>query len=832
MHNIAENKKIYWVFVTIIFALFLVRIVNIDQDVAPWGVSIYQPADEGPYAYLAINEKIYGTIQPTIMENGEKISMLISNNFITNIVGNGLNIAGFHLFGNNYYALRIPYVLIGLVNLILFWLLLRKVQKIYGKGNSIGVWAELALLLWMVLDFTFFNASRIVEPTSVRLIFVQLTALIFLSKPDNHTTRFLWMGLVITFSCFLVYITNAFLYLAVGLVMLIRIPKNKAKTFWKEMLWFVIGCGIMFVVAEVYYRLVWGTEAVKNAISTVMDFSKNSSAELTVNSEHSIPYTLALLYARVISSNPFFYNLPFLFGSIVLLAPTIRMIRKREDERLCFLLMIVAAFMLQTLVSADTITRKMIVVFPVLVALLYAVLISGESLRSTAVKGKKRIHNYIFSAAIWGFAIFNVMFSVLYRTQMYYWTEYDFDTKAILIVLGLEVIPLGIMTVFGFLASCGNQKTSAFVAKRKVALIAVCWGLMCLSNIAYEYRYYWKNPTFTEKQAMMDLAEQADGQYVLGGGFQLGYTLYNKMKPVVNTGEETMRNAERLKNECLFLDYENDDNELTAYFYSEFYAEAETPAYFIPMHMIQRGYQVFGTRRNMSLYRIANAGEYKQYLMEKMEEAKVVFRKLNDIGDEELNKEQQKEYEQYQAWMYPCHPSFDTAKVKEDNNTPLIANVCGMIRGNLYQPVYGDILGSVFGNIEEPVHGSVYGDIYGDVNAKIDGNVYGKVYGAINVEIGGRYYDQAIDKPGREGGMDTAMLELYNDYSYSIRPIYGVNICSVIGDVEYPIYCNVVNVFGDVKNEIYGNVYGNIYGEVKAAIHGKVYGTVYGAEAE
>jgi hypothetical protein len=134
MSKILKSKKTYWLVLFCIFALFFVRIVNIDQDIAPWGVSMYQPADEGPYAYLAINEKTYGSIRPTIIENNQKIPMLISNNFITNTIGNALNILGFKVFGNNYYALRIPYVLLGFINLSSFLGYFAEVGKSIWKG--------------------------------------------------------------------------------------------------------------------------------------------------------------------------------------------------------------------------------------------------------------------------------------------------------------------------------------------------------------------------------------------------------------------------------------------------------------------------------------------------------------------------------------------------------------------------------------------------------------------------------------------------------------------------------------------------------------------------
>ncbi len=834
MSKMLKSKKIYWLVLFCIFALFFVRIVNIDQDIAPWGVSMYQPADEGPYAYLAINEKTYGSIRPTIIENNQQIPLLISNNFITNIIGNALNILGFKVFGNNYYALRIPYVLLGFINLLLFWIILQKLGNQYGKDKSITKWAGIALLLWMTIDFTFFNASRIVEPTSVRLIFVQLSAIVFISKPENHTTRFLWLGIIITFSCFLVYITNVFLYLAVAITMLVRLPETKGKVFWKEVMWFVIGTLIMFFIAEAYYKIVWGKEAIQNAISTVLDFSKNSSAELTVNSEHSIPYTLALLYARIISSNPFFYNLPFLFAAFVVTVPLIRKIGRNKDQVLCFLLMIVFSFLLQTLVSADTITRKMIVVFPILVSLIYVVFISGESLRivdnSSESNQKKKLYTFkkIGEVSIWLFALLSVLFAAVYRTKMYYWTADDFDNTSILLVFVLQAIPVMIIAIVGILTICKKNSQTLMTQTIRNSCVALCLCLVCVCNIAYCYKYYWKDPQYTEKQAMVDLAEQVDDKYVLGGGFQLGFTLYNNMKPIVNVGEEEMKASEIL-DDAVHFDYDNSNNELISYFNEHFYSKSNGNQFFVPIYDIKRGFKTFGYSRDFYLYKITDAQEYQAYLNSKMQESlRVIKEKYNAFENKEI---EEVNIEKEKAWLYPLHPGFAMTDI--DSSHPLVANVCGIIKGNTEQAIFGDVLRSIYGDVNQPIFGNVYGDIYGDINAQIIGTVYGTIYGKINTPISGGIVsgkDKLLLDVSKEDAYrrDIAEKSLSSNYLYCIGPISGMSLCSIIGDTVFPIYNDLENIYGNVCEDIYGDVYGNIYGDVKADIHGRVYGTIYG----
>lgn len=603
-----KHRLFYVVSLAFIFAIFCLRLVNLDQDVAPWGVSLYQPTDEGPYAYLAINEKAYGTIRPEIVYHGQEIQTELSNNFITNVVGNGLNILGFSIFGNNYYGLRVPYVFIGLLNLVLFWRILRRLRIRYGAGKPWERSLELAFLLWMAVDFSLFNASRIVEPTSVRLLFVQLAALVFISMPEDHTSRFLLLGIIVTFSCFLVYITNVFLYLATAMMILAALWGKDRREAGRELLFFALGSLLTFGIVECYYHFVWGTEAIQNTFSTIAAFSSNSSAEFTVNSTLSLPYVILLIYARIVSSNAFVYNLPLLFASCALFVPTLRMIRKERDRELLFLLSIVLSFLCQTFVSADTITRKMIVVYPIIAALVFIAFVSGEARRLSlcGTRGEitgQRDRTAFIQIVFWALGLFNVVLSLAYRTMLYDWTEGDFDKTTICILLIFQLLPV---LAFGAIEAIGYFKKSAPSPKRlhwrKMAACAM-WALVCLSNVLLIGKYYWINPEFSERDAMVELAEQVDDRYVLGGGYQLGFTLYNTMKPIVNTPEETL-NVARIMGDSLYFDYEFTGKEKDAYFERYFFKDGETDAAFVPVHTVNRKYMTFGEARNMCLYKL------------------------------------------------------------------------------------------------------------------------------------------------------------------------------------------------------------------------------------
>ena len=117
LKKITNSRLILLIAVILVAALYCLRVFNLDQDLPAWGVAFYQPKDEGCYALLAVNEWEYGTIAP---ENpfAEGTTMLVQEHVRTNLLGNLLEIASFHLFGDNYYGLRMPMVLLGFVNLL------------------------------------------------------------------------------------------------------------------------------------------------------------------------------------------------------------------------------------------------------------------------------------------------------------------------------------------------------------------------------------------------------------------------------------------------------------------------------------------------------------------------------------------------------------------------------------------------------------------------------------------------------------------------------------------------------------------------------------------
>ena len=607
----------------LILGLFSFRLVNLDKDLPPWGIAFYQPIDEGAYSNMAINYKTYGTINPSTQETGGP-ETLLTGNFLTSVLGNLLTIGGFALFGNTYYGLRIGYVVISLMNLVLFYVTLDCLRRKYGKGSNSALTVMLAFLAWMVLDFSFLVNARVAEPSSSRLLFAQLVTIVFLSGKDEGIWKYAVMGFLTTVSVFFIYITNVFLYLACGLTLLVGWIKYGNKVFWKQVGSFVAGTAVAFALAEGYYIGLFQTEAVMNTLATVMSFGSNDvsvSAFTTVDSgAYGLLRMLLTVWKQFFSANCFIYNLPVLTVFILMIPMALRLVWKDKSLDIFFLYAMVFSLLLQTIVSYDCITRKQIVVFPAVIALMYLFILRAQDIGSVLRSipcwklGKKVLPKavsvgirVVVGALTLCVAWYTTFKCLHYRLEFFSETAADYSAGDKLTIAVLGLLPvlialgvLGISAVRGIvlkLQGNGNMPLVSGVLCKKLGIFLFIVLLLC--NTAFAVKYVWLYDSYTERDAMIDMAEVVDGQYVFGGGFQLGYTLYNDMMPIVSTSENTAPQIQQFEN-SLVLDYEYEAdgvNDRMLYLYPN--SEGLS---FYTVASYDRAFTSFGQARRISLY--------------------------------------------------------------------------------------------------------------------------------------------------------------------------------------------------------------------------------------
>lgn len=727
MKKIINSKTFKIVAIIVIAALFFVRIINIDQDLPPWSIANYQPADEGPYAMMAINAESYGHINPAHIE-GEQFITDTSQNFITNIIGNGLNIIGFNIFGDNYWGLRLPYVFIAFLNLLLFAVILLEIKKKYAPKDSNSDWLIIGLLLWQVLDFCFYMASRVVEPSSLRMLFAQLMLLVYLKMPNSGRIRFFLLGAIVTVSVLLVYITNIFLYLAVGLTLLYIWKISGFKVFLKNTVWFIFGVTAAFIIAEAYYIIVWDTNPIANAFDTVRGFSTTSNSYEIINLGSSGAFSKVVNeFVSFFSSNPLFYNLMYLFGFIVFLPLTVYQLVKKKDNTICLMFSVLISLLMQTIVSNDYIIRKFIVVMPYMIFLLLIMYYKRSETEEMIVNLKQRIKPRLFKWLHVGYYLLALAFIcyVIYIRLKNDPSGVNVDMTSIdkYFVFGCGFLPVVIILITKVYRIWKSNDKKININRT----IGILLTLTCLMNLSFVSRYIWMNPTFTERDAMIRLGDEVDGKYVFGVGYQLGFSLYNKMKPVVGT-PEVLRSYLKDNPVALLFDYADNYPGMRAYFDSYIFGNTGVSAF--PVYSVERTFKAFGLERNMNLY-YAKPMEYivREYL-KKYQEADDLIKELNIVDVAKLSESEKEKHDKKfkEAKEFISKKQYDDyyGDIHSDINTITYTSIYGTIYGDVNTDIYGDIYGNVYGNI----YGDIFGTIYGDVFGEIEGDVH-KIAGDI-----------------------------------------------------------------------------------------------------
>ena len=205
------------------------------------------------------------------------------------------------------------------------------------------------------------------------MVFAQLMMLIWLTSRKKGFWCFFGMGACITVSVFLVYITNVFLYLAVGLLLLMMWKTDGFKTFIKNCCGFALGIAALFIVAECYYRLVWDTSAIRNLLGAIGAFSSISGYQIS-GAAGTVFSTLRGFIKNTIRyfSASFFLYAPAVLAIVLTLLPlSLWKVFKDKDLTGFLILAVPFSFLLQTLFSEDYIWRKFMVAAPYAIYFIY-----------------------------------------------------------------------------------------------------------------------------------------------------------------------------------------------------------------------------------------------------------------------------------------------------------------------------------------------------------------------------------------------------------------------------------------------------------------------------
>ena len=600
---------------------FAVRLFCLDQDLPPWGIATYQPIDEGAYAQLALHYVNYGDMNPN--NGASAYPIYCAEQLINNLIGNLFVLSGLSLLGDNYYGLRIPYVLISFLVFFSVHIVLLKLRNLYGKKNSVETLLLLAILAYLSIDFAFSMAGRVVEPSILRGLFLQFMIMLYLFVM-NDKIKWFFMGFVATISVFLVYISNMFLFLILGFMLCFLGIKYGFRKSFVDALWMFLGIISALAISEYYYHQMWNVGAVANAWSSVVGFQR-----LGTYDTRSL-YDIAKHAVSFVSAHANFYNIAPVFIFICVLGDIAAYCVRKLDENIAFFLFIFLAFGLQTLASDDYIVRKYILIYPAMWYLLYfRFLVRSEFTAGSAyIQWKQRNMVRIYCAAAlvcWGIVSFRLF-------MIHDGTPLDFSLLDKIILLSVPIA----VSIYSFL-EMGIRLGRYF----RPGWIVLAYLLSVGINSYFIGKYIFANPTFSEKEIMENLRE-FNGRYVLGE-YENGFSLYNSIKPVLNTSQ--MYQSFLAGNpELYYFDYGDDwDGNFRYYLDHEIFTDC--PYTVVPFRYFERKFQVAGNKRVVALYKAIPKEDVRKHYRN-LRNKYLAIRKdletefLNEaIFDGEINKE-------------------------------------------------------------------------------------------------------------------------------------------------------------------------------------------------
>lgn len=589
--SVSADNRVKRIFIIGILIIYFLRIINLDQDLPPWGIGYYQPIDEGAYSEMAYNMITYGTINPdTPEETGAEMGSYTPHHLRMNIIGNIFSFVGLRFLGNNYYGLRFPYVMIGAINFLVFYLILLKLNR-----KDFKLMAFFMILL--VFDFMFFMASRVAETTSVRLMLLQLLVYTFLCLKKRFNIKFFLLGFLTTISVFMVYITNIFLYLACA-ILIVYLHKKNIKQMIKAIGLFGVGSLAALFLCEVYYKCFWDIGAIENALFAIKSFSASNGYTISGVTEALSTLIILQKFLAFWGANSLLYNLPIVLIVFLSFPFVIYYLRKKEDDVCAFLLLIIGSFWLQTMFVEDCIGRKGILIFTCLLIYIYYLITLKEEIKlfiKVLKSGNlKRFISCVYVVLVTGLCGMILLYRFRYALDNTY-TDFGLVCRAFIIVLGgLAVVLLSLEVLHSLIGEKHHIMSTLFVS----------YCLILALNIGLIYRFQIKNPTFFEREAMIGLEKYINKEnvYVVGGGHQLGFALYNNMKFLLAPKTEEIAKYMEVGDNILLIDYELTEPDVTGMTGYYDYLFNKSKFTIRQIHIIERNFQAYGNYRNSGLF--------------------------------------------------------------------------------------------------------------------------------------------------------------------------------------------------------------------------------------
>lgn len=495
----------------LVFAAFYLisRLSHIDSDAPPWDLALYQPVDEFWYTFTGLNLYQFGSLihspVPGMPGEGSALHLFLSLATAPSLF----------VFGNNYFGLRLPAVVFGLITLLTFLSLAWRVAHTERIGR-VAAWIAAA---YLVADFCFLVSNRIVEPSVVNTA-AMMAVLLLASRETSaeasgFTRRAVTLGVACGLSVLWVYVYTAFVMLAVGLAILAVSARGGLAVCARNGMAYVAGIAASVLASEIILRLSFGL-SVADVAADIVGIGNSVGERLPM---HDTLFNLAsALWSNVsVAGKQYFTHNIFRFSPGLLYAflaslPIFAVVawRKRSLFLLTVSFLLVARYLQNVVLPHDWFQKKMVMLLPLVLIVVLVALAHREKVEWLGITAR---HKLLYGAYC-AFCAWLVLSGLDLPAVGRGWIDQ----------INRIVTPLAIAAHVLFAFGPSTARLAAVPA----------FGVLALaSNAALSATYVLLHPTFRYRDALIALAPRVNDR-LLVGGVSFAVRLYNTSRPAIN----------------------------------------------------------------------------------------------------------------------------------------------------------------------------------------------------------------------------------------------------------------------------------------------------------
>ena len=495
-----------------ILLIFFSRFLFLSADSAPYSETLLGSKDEQEYNKVAINLYHHNQINPTIVDS------IKADGDIALIFQNVCQVISMKILGNNYYGFRLASVIFSVLVFLLLFLLL---EKYYLFKSHIKLY--LVLLFFFLFDFMLIAIGKNAAPPISRL-FVTVCVLYVLhiinSNEKHQLIKYLIFGVFVIFTLFFNYLTNMFLVAFVYIFLLVSfiIHKWNKRYIWNG-LFFSLGIVLGLVIIDICFRLI----ANLSLFDYLSFLIKSFGGRVSVNGGNSLPgktsiVGIVILMAKkiiyLVHAKSFMLNLSILYLAIILLPISIVKIIKEKSILQIILISLLLSFFFQALFYYPHATKWTTVIYPIVLLFVFVNVIDFKGVYDSMSECCAKWYTYISLTILLGFI-------VLLKTSKVYIHPAENAVGSMIIIYNLLVAGIIFYLLF---RNLNNFKITFIYA-------ILIFGM--LPNVYYSTRYFFTNPQYNYREALITLNNRI-GNNVVAGGWSHGFRLYTEGNNIVS----------------------------------------------------------------------------------------------------------------------------------------------------------------------------------------------------------------------------------------------------------------------------------------------------------